>query len=130
MAIPPKLQNDLKQFQRLQQDLGTVNQQRLQLELKLREVTHTLEEVKGLPNEAALYRPIGGLLVRAKDRAEVEGLLGEEKETLEVRVKALERQEGSLRERYTTMQRDLSAQLQAAGVGGGGAPAPRASADE
>ncbi len=120
MALPAKLQNDLKQFQRIQQDLGTISQQRLQLEMKLRETTHTLEELKALPEDATVYRPIGGLLVKAKGRKEVEDLLSEDKETLEVRVKAVERQENGLRERYTTMQRELSEQLQAAGLGGGG----------
>lgn len=116
MAIPAKLQNDLRQFQRLQQDLSGVAQQRLQMDLKLRETTRTLEDLKTLPEDATVYRPIGGLLVKAKDRAEVEGILTEEKETLEVRVKALERQENHLKEKYTEMQKELSEALQAAGV--------------
>ncbi|MCI4369167.1 MAG: prefoldin subunit beta [Thermoplasmata archaeon] len=122
MALPAKLQNDLRQFQRLQQELSNAAQQRLQMDLKLRETSHTLEELKGVPEEAAIYRPIGGLLVKAKSRKEVEDILTEDKETLEVRVKALERQENHLKERYTTMQKELSDALQAAGVSttGGG----------
>jgi prefoldin beta subunit len=116
VALPAKLQNDLKQFQRLQQDLSNVQQQRMQLDLKLREVVHTLEELKNIPEDAHVYRPIGGLLVRAKSRKEVDDLLTEEKETLEVRVKAIERQENHLKERYTTMQKELSEALQSAGV--------------
>jgi prefoldin beta subunit len=116
VALPAKLQNDLKQFQRLQQELGTTQQQRLQIDLKLREVTHTLEELKPLPEDLVLYRPIGGLLVRAKNKKEVEDRLAEEKETLEVRVKAIERQENHLKERYTTMQQELTQALQTAGV--------------
>ncbi len=116
MALPAKLQNDLKQFQRVQQELGAVQQQRLQLDLRLREIGHTLEELKTVPEEATVYRPIGGLLVKAKSRKEVEDLLSEERETLEVRQKAVERQENHLKERYTTMQQDLSQQLQAAGI--------------
>jgi prefoldin beta subunit len=116
VALPAKLQNDLKQFQRLQQELGGTQQQRLQLDLKLRETTHTLEELKGIAEDAVIYRPIGGLMVKAKNRAEVEGLLSEEKETLEVRLKAVERQENHLKERYTEMQKDLTQQLQAAGI--------------
>ena len=85
VALPAKLQNDLKQFQRLQQELGTVQQQRLQLDLRLREIGHTLEELKAVPEEATVYRPIGGLLVKAKSRKEVEELLTEEQETLGVR---------------------------------------------
>ena len=116
MALPAKLQNDIKQFQRLQQELGNTQQQRLQMDLKLREVTHTLEELKSIADDTVVYRPIGGLLVRAKNRKEVEDLLTEDKETLEVRVKAIERQENQLKERYTTMQQELSQALQAAGV--------------
>jgi len=123
VALPAKLQNDLKQFQRLQQELGNAQQARMQIDLKLREVTHTLEELKTVAEDAVLYRPIGGLLVRAKDRKEVEDLLTEEKETLEVRVKAMERQENHLKERYTTMQQELTQALQAAGVQPGG-PGP------
>ncbi|MGI0070723.1 MAG: prefoldin subunit beta [Thermoplasmata archaeon] len=116
MALPAKLQNDLKQFQRLQQELGNTQQQRLQIDLKLRETTHTLDELKSIADDSVLYRPIGGLLVRAKNKKEVEDLLSEEKETLEVRVKAIERQENHLKERYTTMQQELTQALQAAGV--------------
>jgi len=116
VALPAKLQNDIRQFQRLQQELGAVQQQRLQIDLKLREVTHTLEELKTLPEDAVVHRPIGGLLVRAKSRKEVEDLLTEDKETTEVRLKAIERQENHLKERYTTMQQDLSQALQAAGA--------------
>ena len=116
MALPAKLQNDIRQFQRLQQELGAIQQQRLQVDLKLREVTHTLEELKTLPEDVVVYRPIGGLLVRAKNRKEVEDLLTEEKETAEVRLKAVERQENHLKERYTSMQQDLTQALQAAGV--------------
>ena len=123
MALPAKLQNDIRQFQRLQQELSAVQQQRLQIDLKLREVNHTLEELKGLPEDVVVYRPIGGLLVRAKNRKEVEDLLTEDKETSEVRLKAVERQENHLKERYTQMQQDLTQALQVAGAAGPSAPA-------
>ncbi len=117
VAIPAKIQNDIKQFQRLQQELGAVQQQRLQMDLKLRELTHTLEELQSVPEEAPIYRPIGGLLVRAQTKKEVQGLLTDEKETLEIRLKAVERQENHLKERYTTMQKEITEELQSAGLG-------------
>ncbi len=117
MAIPAKIQNDIKQFQRLQQELGAVQQQRLQMDLKLRELSHTLEELQAIPEEAPIYRPIGGLLVRAQTKTEVQTLLSDEKETLEIRLKAVERQENHLKERYTTMQKEITEALQSAGLG-------------
>jgi prefoldin beta subunit len=122
VAIPAKLQNDIKQFQRLQQELGAIQQQRLQIDLRVRELGHTVEELKTLPDESVVYRPIGGLLVRAKTKKEVEELLTEDKETLEVRLKAIERQENHLKERYTTMQQELTQALQAQGLSAGPAP--------
>ncbi len=122
MAIPAKLQNDIKQFQRLQQELGGVQQQRLQIDLRVRELGHTLDELKELTEDAVVYRPIGGLLVKAKSKKEVEDLLTEDKETLEIRLKAIERQENHLKERYTAMQQELSQALQAQGLAAGPAP--------
>jgi len=120
VALPAKLQNDIKQYQRIEQDLGSLSQQRMQLDMKLRETVHTLEELKTLPTDATIYRPIGALLVKASDRKQVEDLLTEEKETLEVRVKAAERQESGLREKFTQMQRDITEQLKAGGMVSGG----------
>lgn len=122
MALPAKLQNEIRQYQRLQQDLAQVSQQRVQIELKLRETSHTLEELKTVPDDAVLYRPIGNLLVKAQGKKEVVDLLTDDKETLEVRVKALERNENQLKERYTTMTKELSDALQAAGVSPSGTP--------
>jgi len=127
VAIPAKLQNDIKQFQRLQQELGAVQQQRLQIDLRVRELGHTLEELKTLSDDSVVYRPIGGLLVRAKTKKEVEDLLADDKETLEVRLKAIERQENHLKERYTSMQQELTQALQAQGLAAGPAPGGAAS---
>ena len=122
MAIPAKLQNDIKQFQRLQQELGGIQQQRLQIDLRVRELGHTLDELKTLADDSVVYRPIGGLLVKAKTKKEVEELLTEDKETLEVRLKAIERQETHLKERYTTMRQELTQALQAQGLSAGPGP--------
>ena len=130
MALPAKLQNEIKQFQRLQQELAAVQQQRLQLDLKVREVSHTLEELKSLPEDAVVYRPIGGQLVKAKNRQEVETLLTEDKETSEIRLKAIERQENHLKERYTSMQQELTQALQTAGVQGAVSEGPEESSPE
>ncbi|MCL5984866.1 MAG: prefoldin subunit beta [Candidatus Thermoplasmatota archaeon] len=122
MAIPAKLQNDIKVYQRLQQELGAIGQQRAQFELKLRETSRTLEEIQGLPEETPMYRTVGGLLVKAKSKKDVVDLLSDEKETLEVRIKAVERQENHLRERYESMQKELTEAIQAAGLAESASP--------
>lgn len=110
--IPPQVQNQLAQFQQLQQQLQVLASQRLQLEAKLREVTSTLEELGKLPTESPVYRSTGSLLVRVTDREALGKELEEQKETLEIRVNTIKKQEKSLGERYEQLQAKLSEALE------------------
>lgn len=118
--ISPQLQNQIAQYQQLQQQLQLLAQQRLQLEAKLREIEGTLEELNKLSGEPQIYKSIGMLLVRQDDRESLKKELEEHKETLTIRVKSIQKQEKSLSERYE----QLGEKIQAA-LGGGAAPAPK-----
>lgn len=117
--IPPQLQNQINQFRQLQQQLQVVTSQRVQLETRLKEVEVTLEELDKADDKAPIYKSIGSLLIRAKDREEVRKELEEQRETLSIRVKTLEKQEKSLAERYERMQQQISQALGGAGMTGG-----------
>lgn len=109
--IPPQIQNQLAQFQQLQQNLQVIATQRLQLEARLREIDATLNEFEKLKEDATIYRNIGNLLVKVEDRAALKKELEEQKETLSIRVKTLEKQEKSLGDRYERLQAQLSQAL-------------------
>ena len=116
--ISPQLQNQIAQYQQLQQQLQLLAQQRLQLEAKLREIEGTLEELNKLTGETQIYKSIGMLLVRQDDREALKKELDDHKETLTVRVKSIQKQEKSLSERYE----QLGEKIQAALGGGAGKP--------
>jgi prefoldin beta subunit len=109
--ISPKLQNQIAQFQQLQQQLQGVLSQKFRMEAQLREAELTIEELNKSGEEVPVYKSIGSLLVRSKDKASVLKEVEEDKETLEVRIKTLDRQEKQLREKYNTMQEQLSKAL-------------------
>lgn len=113
--LPPQVQNQLAQFQQLQQQLQVLASQRIQLEAKLREITGTLEELGKLPAESPVYRSTGSLLVRVTDREALGKELEEQKETLEIRVNTIKKQEKSLGERYEQLQAKLSEALEGSG---------------
>ena len=108
--ISPQLQNQIAQYQQLQNQLQVLASQRVQLEAKLREIEGTLEELNKLADKTPVYKSIGMLLVRQDDRAGLKKELEEHKETLTIRVKSLQKQEKSLSERYE----DLATKIQAA----------------
>ena len=115
--ISPQLQNQIAQYQQLQQQLQLLAQQRLQLEAKLREIEGTLEELGKLSGDTPIYKSIGMLLVRQDDRESLKKELDDHKETLTVRVRSIQKQEKSLSERYD----QLGEKIQQA-LGGGATP--------
>lgn len=116
--ISPQLQNQIAQYQNLQNQLQVLGSQRVQLEAKLREIEGTLEELNKITGATPVYKSIGMLLVRQDDRDGLKKELEEHKETLTIRVKSLQKQEKSLSERYE----DLGGKIQAALGGAAAAP--------
>lgn len=109
--LPPQIQNQLAQLQELQQQAQVVVSQRSQLEVQVREIERTLEELEKVAADAPLYRSVGSLLVRVQDRGTLVNELTDQKETLTVRLESAKRQETRLRERVTALQTELQAAL-------------------
>ena len=106
--ISPKLQNQIAQFQQVQQQLQQILNQKFRMEAQLKEMDLTIDELKKTPTDSPVYKNVGALMIKVSDR---EGLLKEiedDKETAEVRVKSLDRQEKMLREKYALMQDQIS----------------------
>lgn len=101
--IPPKVQNQIAMLQQMQQQMQNVLSQKTQYEMAVREANRALEEVKDLPEGRALYMTIGTVMVE-KDRETVTGVLNEKVETLEIRIKSLEKQEKMLQEKFEQLQ--------------------------
>lgn len=114
--LPPELQQKIAQYQQVQQQLQAIGMQRSELDIALREVERTLEELEKVDEGTVLYKSAGSILIRAKDKRSIQEELSERKETLEIRVKSLSRQEKELSDRFRALQGDLNAGLQKAGL--------------
>jgi len=100
--ISPKLQNQIAQFQQLQQQLQTVMGQKIRMDAMLKEMEMTIEELKKTPQDATVYRNVGSLMIKVADIPALLKELEEDKETTEVRIKSLDRQEKMLKESSRT----------------------------
>ena len=105
-SISPQLQNQITQFQQVQQQLQTVSTQKLQMEAQIKEFDRTIEELEKSTGD--VYKNVGSLMIKVSNKDAVKAELEEGKETYEVRVKSLERQEASLRERFETLQETIN----------------------
>ena len=111
-SIPPKVQNQIAQFQQLTQQIQMVATQKIQIEAQVRELEKTVQELEKVGDDSSVYRNVGSLLIQGKDKAALLNELKEQKETAEVRVKTLDRQDKHLRERHQNLQQQITQALQ------------------
>lgn len=105
-SISPQLQNQIAQFQQIQQQLQSVSTQKMQMNAQIKEIERTVAELDKATGD--VYRNVGSLLIKVDDKEAVKAELEESKETLEVRVKSTERQEAGLREKYNALQETIN----------------------
>ena len=112
--IPPQLRNQLAQLQQLKRQIEAVSRQRLQVEAMLRDTESALEELEKLDDDALIYKSVGEILVRtSREKAKAELL--ERKETFDLRLKTLERQEERMQKRFQQIEQQIREALGMAG---------------
>jgi len=112
MKLPPKVQNQITQFEQVRQQLQMLTTQRIQVESQLRELENSLEELKNSSKNAIIYKKVGALLVKVDDKKNLKNSLTDQKETFDVRLQTLERQEKQLKERYMDLQKEITKAVQ------------------
>jgi prefoldin beta subunit len=112
MKISPKIQNQLSQFEQVRQQLQLLTTQRIQVESQVRELDNALTELKEVTKDSTVYKKVGSLLIKVDNKKDLQKNLKEQKETFELRMKTMERQEKQLKERYTELQKEISKAVQ------------------
>ncbi|MDI6811024.1 MAG: prefoldin subunit beta [archaeon] len=104
--IPPQVQNLFAQLQQLKAQIEALGRQKMQVEALLRETENALEELEKVDENSLIYKNVGELLIKASKETVKEDL-AEKKETYDLRVKTLERQEERAQKRYQQLQEQL-----------------------
>jgi len=105
-SISPQLQNQITQFQQVQQQLQTVATQKMQMDAQKKEMERTVAELD--KTSGNVYRSVGSILMKVDDKAALRTELEDTAETLDVRIKALDRQEKGLREKFQSLQETIN----------------------
>jgi len=121
VQLPPELQNKILQLQESQERLRALIIRRQQYELELREVQRALEELEKLSPETPIYKSVGALLFSA-ERDKTISELQDRKDTLELHIKTLERQESLARKQVEELRQKVSQMLASTRMANLGAP--------
>ncbi len=113
--ISPKVQNQLSMLQQLQQQLQNILQQKAQYELAVREAKRAQEEIKDSADDAVMYMSVGTVMMQKKKDV-VDARLTEKVESLELRIKSLEKQEKMLQGKFEQLQNQIKAAIEGKGT--------------
>ena len=113
--ISPKVQNQLGMLQQIQQQLQTILQQKAQYEMAVREAKRAEEEISDAAEDAVMYMTVGTVMMQKKKDV-VNAKLTEKIETLELRIKSLEKQEKMMQGTFEQLQAQIKAALEGKGA--------------
>ncbi len=114
MEIPENIQNQLNQFQQLQQQAQAVTMQVQNVEIQIQETEKALEELKKTDDSTEVFKQAGTLLIKveyADALAEMEDKL----ETLQLRKQTMSRQEERVLKKLEEMQATIQTAMQGMG---------------
>ena len=112
--ISPKVQNQLGMLQQIQQQLQTILQQKAQYEMAIREAKRAQEEISDSADDAVMYMNVGTVMMQKKKET-VNAKLNEKVETLELRIKSLEKQEKMMQSKFEQLQAQIKAAIEGKG---------------
>jgi len=116
MDVPNDIQQELMQFQQLQEQFQMFSTQRAQMELQLKEINLTVEKLGTVAEGTTIYQNVGSLLVKIDERKTLEDELGDRTETITRRIDSMKGQEERLKQRLESMGNELNEKIKSAGL--------------
>ena len=113
--LSPKVQNQLAMLQQIQQQLQTILSQKTQYQMAMREAKRPQEEISDSADDAVMYMSVGTVMMQKK-KAVVNTKLPEKVETLELRIKSLEKQEKMMQGKFEQLQAQIKAAIEGKGA--------------
>ncbi len=95
----------INEFEKNRQMLGNISMQKQQMQMQLEIYKASLEELKNT-KETSVMKVVGNLIVN-KDKKEMEKEIKEKVESIELRIKTLEKQEEMTVKKLTTLKSQI-----------------------
>ena len=114
MEIPENIQNQLNQFQQLQQQAQAVTMQIQTVEVQIQETEKALEELKKTDESTEVFKQAGTLLIKV-EYADALADMEDKLETLQLRKQTMTRQEERVMKKLEEMQATIQAAMNGMG---------------
>jgi prefoldin beta subunit len=102
--ISKDIQEKIQQLQIFEQNLQNLLLQKQAFQFELSETENALDEIGKTKED--IYKLIGQVMLKAS-KAKIEKEMGQKKDILSLRMKAIEKQEGQLKEEIEKLRKDV-----------------------
>ena len=99
-----QLQDQIARLQQMRNQLQMIMQQRQQVDMRLKEIDEALTELEKTDSKTPIFKSVGSLLIKTKGKTDVVKELKTNKDSLDLRKKTLEQQEGRTKEKLNELQ--------------------------
>ncbi len=107
MEMTQETQEKIGQLQLIEQNLQSLLAQKQQFQSQIVEIGSALKETK---DSKTVYKIVGNIMV-SSEKESLEKDLKEKKEMMDIRIKALEKQETQLKEKAQKIQKEVMGQI-------------------
>ena len=107
--IPENIQQELMQFQQLQSQYQIIVSQLQSLKIEMSETDAALNELSKTENPV-VYKSIGSILIKSEKPGLLDDL-NKKKESIDIRIKTIEKQEDRVKKKLEEMQKNLQKAL-------------------
>ncbi|MBU5557984.1 MAG: prefoldin subunit beta [Candidatus Aenigmatarchaeota archaeon] len=112
VTLPPAAQQAILQLQTFQQQANALALQRESLTIQKIELERALEELKKASDKEDVFKAVGPVLIKSTKAALIKELT-EKKDTADVRLKSVEKQDAKIHEKIKEIQEKLGEMLKA-----------------
>lgn len=109
MKTNKELQEKIQELQLLEQNFQNILMQKQAFQMELNETETSLSEVSKTKEE--IYKITGQIMLRA-EKNEIEKELKEKKEILSLRLKSIDKQENSLKDKLEKLKEEVTQEIQ------------------
>lgn len=110
-GISPQLEDKIKRYQTIQQQLNSIQQQIQALKIEEMDIDKALKEIEEMPDDEVCYRSIGRLMVKSTIK-DTKVKLKDQKELSETRVKLSEKSSDKLKKQFEELEKEIRSALE------------------
>lgn len=115
VEMSKQLQDQINRLQQMRTQIQMIMQQKQQVEMRLKETEEALTELEKTDEKTPIYKSAGSILIKTKGKKDIVKDLKSDKESLELRMNTLQKQEGRTKEKLNELQSKVQNSLNPSG---------------